>query len=128
MKRKPASRIAAVVHETACDFYSTGAIGAAEMAEYDSLCLVPAPAQYGPRQIRALRRRHEISCEGLASILNVGLATVRQWESGQTRPRGSALRLLELLDAKGPGVLLAAQAPAPRRHAATPRAHSAGRG
>ena len=121
---RPASRIAAVVHETARGFHEAGLIDARDMAEYDALCLMPAPAAYNARRIKALRRRIGIAPERLAQLLNVEPRTVRQWEDGRTRPRGSALRLLELLERKGPEALL----PEPQRRpdGRAPRARRAG--
>jgi len=98
---KPASRVAALVHETARDFFDAGAIDAARMAEYDALCLIPVPA-FSSRSIRALRKRLGMSQETLASVMNTRVDAVRRWELGQTKPRGAALRLLQILDVGGP--------------------------
>jgi putative transcriptional regulator len=99
------SRILEMVHETAGSMYRSGTIDRARMAEFDRLCLDLAP-QYSGRKIKALRRRHGVSLETFASLLNTGVTTVRQWETGERRPRGAALRLLEILDRKGLAVLL----------------------
>ncbi len=125
VKMKPASRIAGAVHETARDMYEAGAISEARMAQYDALCLVAVPAAYGARKLKSLRRRHGISAEELATILNVAVTTVRQWEAGETRPRGSVLRLLELLDARGPEAVLAAPGPGTAHREASMRARRA---
>jgi putative transcriptional regulator len=37
----------------------------------------------------------------MASLLNEGLSTVRQWEIGEKHPSGPLLKLLDLLDRKG---------------------------
>ncbi len=99
-KRKTTSRILGAVHETALDLHNSGFIDKRRMREYDALCLAPVP-DYSSEKIRALRRRFRLSQAVLASILNMSLSTVRQWEIGEKHPSGSSLKLLDLLDRKG---------------------------
>lgn len=99
-KTKAASRILEVVHETAQDFHTAGFIDKHRMREYDSLCLAPIPA-YSSHKIRLLRKRYNLSQAVLASVLNISLSTVRQWEIGEKHPSGPSLKLLSLLDQKG---------------------------
>jgi len=54
-----------------------------------------------PRKIRALRRRENVTCEVLARHMYITTKLVRQWESGDKRPLGAALKLLTLIDHKG---------------------------
>lgn len=56
--------------------------------------------------IKAIRSKYKLSQSVLASVLNVGLGAVRQWEQGHRNPSGSALKLLHLLDKKGIDLLL----------------------
>lgn len=56
--------------------------------------------------IKALRSKHSISQAVLASLLNVGLGAVRQWEQGLRHPTGSALKLLHLIEKRGIDLLL----------------------
>jgi putative transcriptional regulator len=42
----------------------------------------------------------------LGEFLNTTLSTVRQWEQGEKHPRGTSLRLLNLVAEKGLKVLL----------------------
>lgn len=51
--------------------------------------------------IQAIRAKYNLSQSVLASVLNVGLGAVRQWEQGNRTPSGAALKLLHLLDKKG---------------------------
>jgi putative transcriptional regulator len=92
------------VHETARDLHTGGFIDKRRMREYDSLCLEPIP-MYSSDMIRALRDRHRLSQAVLASVLNISLPTVRQWEIGEKHPSGPSLKLLNLLDRKGLEVL-----------------------
>ncbi|HEY9722474.1 MAG TPA: helix-turn-helix domain-containing protein [Oscillatoriaceae cyanobacterium] len=88
------------VHETASDLYASGLIDRRRMREYDALCLEPIEA-YTSEKIVALRKRHHLSQAVLASVLNISVSTVRQWEIGAKRPSGPSLKLLDLLDRKG---------------------------
>jgi len=101
VKLRPGSRIRAIVYSDARGWFESGLIDAGRMAEYESLCLVPVPHYLNGRKIRKLRRRYRLKQERLAELLNTRVVTVRRWETGQTKPRGAALRLLELLESKG---------------------------
>lgn len=94
------SRLLDAVHETARDLHVGGFIDKRRMREYDSLCLAPVPP-YSSKKIRALRSRYRLSQAVLASVLNMSLSTVRQWEIGKKHPSGPSLKLLDLLDRKG---------------------------
>lgn len=104
-KPKAKSRLLEAVHETARGLKSAGFIDARRMREYDALCLAPVET-YSSRKIRALRERHQLSQAVLASVLNISLSTVRQWELGAKHPSGPSAKLLDLLDRKGLEVLL----------------------
>jgi putative transcriptional regulator len=99
---KYASRILEAVHEGAHDLFAGGAIDAAQMKQFDELCLpVPAVPKFTGAKIKALRDRYEITQAVLATILNTSLSTVRQWEIGAKHPSGPSSKLLDLLDRKG---------------------------
>jgi len=51
--------------------------------------------------LKALRERLHVSQPVLAMYLGVTKSTVAQWEQGVKKPRGPALRLLNLADRKG---------------------------
>lgn len=50
--------------------------------------------------IRLRRKKMRVSQAVLASLANTAVQTVQAWEQGRTRPSGSALRLLRLMDSK----------------------------
>jgi len=75
------------------------------MREFDALCL-PAPEPYAPEDVKALRARLRVSQPVLAAFLGVTKSTVAQWEQGAKKPRGPALRLLNLADRKGLDALI----------------------
>ena len=80
-KVKDGSRVFEAVHETALDLYKAGFIDKRRMRHYDALCLESIP-DYTSENIRALRKRHQLSQAVFASVLNTSLSTVRQWEIG----------------------------------------------
>lgn len=58
--------------------------------------LAPAP-RYDAAEVRAIRRRLDLSQEVFAELLNVSRGAVRAWEQGQRSPDGAARRLLEIV-------------------------------
>jgi putative transcriptional regulator len=98
--RKPKSEIAEAVHETARDLYQVGLIDLMKMREYDSLCLQPLEP-LDPETIEKIREDANVSQAVFASILNISLTTVQQWEIGHKRPTGTALKLLYLVKEHG---------------------------
>jgi putative transcriptional regulator len=99
-KRQYTSKIAAAVHETAQDFYSSGLMDKKTMKEFDELCLTPVKP-LTPRQIASIRAREEVSQAVFARHLGVSLSLISQWERGEKKPSGASLKLLTLVDKKG---------------------------
>lgn len=89
-----------VGHEMAQGLYDAGIIDATTMREFDVLCLPPVE-ELSPRQIKQLRLREKISQIVFAKILNTTASTIRQWEQGGKHPRGTSLKLLNLVAQKG---------------------------
>ena len=50
-----------------------------------------------PNDILAIRETRKMSRPLFARALNVPVITLRKWESGERKPSGAALRLLELM-------------------------------
>ncbi|BBU69025.1 helix-turn-helix domain-containing protein [Fluviibacter phosphoraccumulans] len=99
-KNKPRSAIMEAVHEGASDLYSMGFIDKRRMQEYDALCLEPIP-DYDSLEIKRIRMKLNLSQPVFAAVLNTTLSTVVQWEGGKKHPRGTSLKLLNLVDRKG---------------------------
>jgi putative transcriptional regulator len=97
-KRK--SRILESVHETAQGLHSAGVMDPMTLKEFDALCLTPK-REYNPAEIRHLRERLNVSQAVLAAYIGVGRDTVAHWEQGVAKPRGPALKLLNLAEKKG---------------------------
>lgn len=99
-KRKAQSPILEAVHETAAGFHRLGFIDKRKMQEFDALCLEPIP-DYDSLQIKRIRTKLKLSQPVFAAVLNTTLSTVVQWEGGKKHPRGTSLKLLNLVDRKG---------------------------
>lgn len=59
----------------------------------------PAP-KFTPAQIVKLREERKLSRPLFARVLNVPDVTVRKWESGERKPSGAALRLLQIMQSQ----------------------------
>lgn len=93
-----------VAHEIANDLYEAGVIDAVTMREYEALCIPPV-CELNPREIKHIRLHEKVSQAIFARYLNTSTSTVRQWEQGEKHPRGTSLKLLNLVAEKGLGVL-----------------------
>jgi len=94
------SEALAAVHQTAEALYEVGAIDKKTMRGFDEDCLTPIRA-FGSEAIRNLRERERVSQRVFALHLNVPVTLVSQWERGEKKPSGAALKLLSLVDQKG---------------------------
>lgn len=92
------------IHESASGLYDAGIIDATTMREFDSLCLPPVK-DLSPTQIKKIRLREKLSQAVFAKYLNTTISTVRQWEVGEKHPRGTSLKLLNLVHDKGIAIL-----------------------
>lgn len=54
-------------------------------------------SMWKPEKVKELRNRFGETQEAFAARLGVGVGTLRDWEQGARRPKGSAAKLLELL-------------------------------
>ncbi|CAA9327182.1 MAG: Antitoxin to RelE-like translational repressor toxin, partial [uncultured Chloroflexia bacterium] len=57
--------------------------------------------EFTPEEIKTLREREEVSQTVFARYLGVTKDSVSQWERGQRKPAGAALKLLSLVETKG---------------------------
>ncbi|BCO21201.1 MAG: DNA-binding transcriptional regulator [Pseudomonadota bacterium] len=94
-----------VVHNTAKDLSDAGVMDIQTMQQFDALCL-PKIEQYDGSKIKAIREKERVSQAVFAAYLNTTPSTVRQWEQGAKRPRGTSLKLLNLVAQKGLEILV----------------------
>jgi putative transcriptional regulator len=76
----------------------------ATVAELERLD-IPEAKSLSPKQIKQLRGRVRVSQGVFAALLNVNPSTVQKWEQGKVKPQNAALRLLNIIDARGIDVL-----------------------
>ncbi len=104
MSKTKRSRILETVHESAKDLHAAGVMDETTMREFDIMCL-PRVKPYTAGEIKKIRLRQHVSQPVFAAYLNVTKSTVAKWEQGDKKPRGSSLKLLELVERKGLGAL-----------------------
>ncbi|STX29191.1 putative zinc finger/helix-turn-helix protein, YgiT family [Legionella beliardensis] len=93
-----------VVHGSAKGLYDAGIVDATTMHEFDALCLPPIKP-FTAQEIKTLRLKEHVSQVVFAKYLNTSPSTVRQWEQGEKHPRGTSLKLLNLIADKGLTIL-----------------------
>jgi len=98
------SRIRKNVHASARRLHQAGLLAGLTMREFDALCLPPL-RDYTAADIRRVRVKTKASQAVFAAVLNVGPTTVAAWEQGTKKPSGPAVKLLDLVERKGLGVL-----------------------
>jgi putative transcriptional regulator len=62
---------------------------------------LPKVADLSPAEIVKVREGAGVSQAVLAGFLNVTTSTISQWERGQRRPTGAALKLLHVVKRSG---------------------------
>lgn len=107
MKIKKAKKLSILetAHEMAKGLYEANVIHATTMREFDALCLPPIK-DLSAMEIKKIRLREKVSQAVFAMCLNTSASTVKQWEQGEKHPRGTSLKLLNLVDEKGLSILL----------------------
>ena len=68
--------------------------------------LPPRVKPLSPAQVRAIRKRLNVSQPVFAAMMNIPTVTAASWERGRRRPTGAALRLLDIAR-RHPEVLVA---------------------
>lgn len=99
-RKKAKSRLMQEAHQMAKDMFSSGLITLANMSEFDALCLTETHELSAPK-IKKIRIASGVSQAVFAKVLNVSSAAIKQWERGERKPSGPALKLLNLVEAKG---------------------------
>jgi len=92
--------IAESILSTTRDLHKSGIVKEITLREVESLC-IPEVKPYTSSAIVRLRHKLKLSQAALARIFNTSASTIQKWESGQKKPSGLALKLLNLADRKG---------------------------
>lgn len=99
------SRLLDEIRETTQGLYESGIISARRMGEYDRLRNLEVH-EIPPQQIKELRLREHLSQAVMAAVLNVSTSALQKWESGDNKPNGASLRLLNVIEKKGVEAIL----------------------
>jgi putative transcriptional regulator len=91
-------------HDIASDLHELGVIDLQTMRKFDVMCF-PEVKNLSPAQIKNIRLREKVSQPIFAKCLNTSASTVKQWEQGEKYPRGTSLKLLNLVAEQGLGAL-----------------------
>lgn len=102
---KTKKRLLKEARDMAKGLRDVGLMDVMTMREFDALCLSEVH-DLSPNKIKAIRRKAKVSQAVFAKIINVSLAAIRQWERGERKPSGAALKLLNLIEKKGIDVVL----------------------
>lgn len=94
-----------VAHKMAKGLYEANVIDATTMREFDTLCLPPVK-ELSAIEIKKIRLKEKVSQPIFARCLNISTSTVKQWEQGEKHPRGTSLKLLNLVLEKGLDILI----------------------
>ncbi len=99
------ARLRSEIVEISRGLHKIGAISDAELEKTTMRMLgrdaLPKPPALSPAQIVRLREGAGVSQAVMAGFLNVAVGTVSQWERGERRPTGAALKLLHVAKTKG---------------------------
>ena len=102
---KGKARMRAEIVETMQGLHKIGAITDAELEKTTMRMLgrdaLPKVAELSPAEIAKVREQVGLSQAVLAGYLNVAVNTVSQWERGERRPTGAALKLLHVVKRNG---------------------------
>ncbi len=99
------SDIFGAIHETASDLHSANLLSESAMKEYDKICL-RSISLLQPDEIKAIRLQENLTPEVFAQYLNISPSLICKWESGEKKPQGLSLTLLNIIKNKGISILI----------------------
>lgn len=99
------ARVRAEIVEISRGLHKIGAISIAELEKTTLRMLgrdaLPKVVPLSPAEIVEVRKKTGFSQAVLAGYLNVAVSTISQWERGERRPTGAALKLLHVVKRSG---------------------------
>ena len=102
---KGKARMRSEIVEAMRGLHKIGAVSDAELEKTTLRMLgrdaLPKVADLSPSEIVEVRERAGVSQAVLAGFLNVAVNTVSQWERGERKPTGAALKLLHVVKRSG---------------------------
>ncbi len=100
MTRKYKSSLHAAIHETVEGLGRIGLVDKQTMRSFDENCLT-AIEEMSAADIARLREREGVSQKVFARYLNVPVTLISQWERGERKPSGAAIKLLSIVKKRG---------------------------
>ena len=88
------------IHESAKALYKVQAIDKQTMRHFDETCLMSIQ-EITPEDIKAIRDKEKVSQPVFAQYLGLSKNIISDWERGIKKPRGSSLRLLQIINKHG---------------------------
>ena len=88
--------IKTVLSETIKGLLDAGVIDEITMHEFEALHLEPVH-EFTSKEIKSLRKKEKLSQPVFAKILNLSPSTVKKWETGEKKPSGPSLKLLDVV-------------------------------
>ena len=108
-KQTGKERMRAEIVEITQGMHRQGLVSDAELEQTTLRMLgrdaLPKVAELSPVEIAKVRKQAGVSQAVLAGYMNVATNTVSQWERGERRPTGAALKLLHVVKRRGVEVL-----------------------
>jgi len=98
------SKILKTIHKSVKNLYKINAVDKTTMHKFDLLCLEPIK-KMKPSDVKKVRLREHVSQPIFAALLNVSPSAVKKWETGENTPSGAALRLLQIINKNGAGII-----------------------
>ncbi len=102
---KGKARLRSEIVEAMRGLHKIGAVSDGELEKTTLRMLgrdaLPKIAELSPSEIVEVRERAGVSQAVLAGFLNVAVNTVSQWERGERKPTGAALKLLHVVKRSG---------------------------
>lgn len=92
------------IHRSANALFNIGAIDKTTMRQFDESCLQTLHV-FAPVDIKRIREANNVSQPVFARYLNTSESTVQKWEAGTKHPSGMALKLLNIVEKHGLGML-----------------------
>ncbi len=99
------SRILNEMHQSMTDLYNEGLVDKKTMHNFDVLCLKTVRS-LAPAEIKAIREKEHVSQAIFAAYLNTSISSIQKWETGEKKPNGLALKLLNIIQQKGLSIVL----------------------
>lgn len=99
-RRMKKTDIKKAMYETAKGLHRAGGLTFTSMREIEAICLPPVK-EYSASFIKKIRLKNKVSQAVFAAYLNTSTSTVQKWETGQKRPNGPSMKLINLVAQKG---------------------------